>query len=50
MEPAINHKKNNTVKKKWLSTEEGLEYVIHIGEIAFEVPQPDTEILRKVRL
>ena len=50
LEPAVNHKKNNVSQKKWPVTDEVPEYVIHTGEIAFEMTQPETEILRKVRL
>ncbi len=49
-QPVAAHQKNNGVEEKWLVSEEIPEYVIRTGEIGFVMPQPDTKILRKVRL
>ena len=50
LEPAVNHQKNSASQREWLVTEEVPEYVIHTGEISFDITLPETEILRKVRL
>ena len=50
-EPAhVNRQKNKIIQKNWLVAEEVPEYVIHTGEIGFVMTQPETEILKKVRL
>jgi hypothetical protein len=50
LEPTPNHQKNNIIQKEWLVIEEEPEYVIRTGDIEFVMTQPETEILRKVRL
>jgi signal peptidase I len=50
-DPAVHHQKNNIIlQQNWLVAEEEPEYVIHTGEIEFVMTQPETEILRKIRL
>jgi hypothetical protein len=49
-EPAIHHPKSNIIQQNWVVAEEAPEYVIHTGAIEFVTPQPDTEMLKKVRL
>jgi hypothetical protein len=49
-EPAMRRPKNNIIQQNWVVAEEAPEYVIHTGEIEFVMPQPDTEMLKKVRL
>jgi signal peptidase I len=50
LEPAFKYQQNSASQRDWLVTEEVPEYVIHTGEISFEMTLPETEILRKVRL
>ncbi len=47
---AAGHQKTNALKQQWVVVEEMPEYVIRTGEIGFVMSQPETEILKKVRL
>ena len=49
-EPAAHRPKNNIIQQNWLVAEEEPEYVIHTGEIGFVMTQPETEMLKKVKL
>ena len=49
LEPAVNYGKN-TIRENWSVTEKESEYVIHTGEIEFVMTQPETEMLRKIKL
>jgi hypothetical protein len=49
LESSPNLPKNKVLEQAWLVIEEP-EYVIHTGDIEFVMTQPETEILRKVRL
>jgi signal peptidase I len=49
-EPVVYRQKNNIIQKDWVVAEESPEYVIRTGEIGFVMPQPETEMLKKVRL
>jgi len=49
-EPAVHCQKNNIIQRNWVVAEEAPEYVIRTGEIEFVMTQPETEILRKIRL
>ena len=49
-EPVMYHQKNNIIQKEWIVAEEEPEYIIQTGEIGFVMPQPETEMLKKVRL
>ena len=50
LETVSNHQKNSVREKELLIIEEESEYVIRTGNIEFVMAQPETEILRKVRL
>ena len=50
LRPVANYYENNFVEKKLPSPKKNLEYVIHTGEIGFVPQQPETELLRKIRL
>jgi len=41
---------NSFVEKKQPARKKVTEYVIHTGEIGFVMKQPETEVLRKIRL
>lgn len=49
LEPAVNYGKN-TIRENWSIAEKEPEYVIHTGEIEFVMTQPETEMLRKIKL
>jgi signal peptidase I len=48
--PAITRPRNNIIQQQWVVAEETPEYIIHTGKIEFVMPQPETEILKKVQL
>ena len=50
LKPVVNYYENNFVEKKLPAPKKMPEYVIHTGEIGFLMTQPETEILKKVRL
>ena len=50
LEPAGDPYENNFIEEKEPVLTEMPEYVIHTGEIGFVLTQPETEILRKIRL
>jgi signal peptidase len=49
-EPDVYRQRKNIVQKDWLVSEEEPEYIIYTGEIGFVMPQPDNEVLKRVRL
>jgi signal peptidase I len=49
-ESIVSHQKNNIIQKDWLVAEEEPEYIIRTGEIEFVMTEPETEMMRKVRL
>jgi hypothetical protein len=49
-EPIVYRQKNNIIQKDWVVAEEEPKYVIRTGEIEFVLTQPETELLKKVRL
>jgi hypothetical protein len=50
VKPVSNYYENSFVEKKRSAPKKMPEYVIHTGEIGFVLKQPETELLRKIRL
>jgi len=50
LKPVVNYYENNFVEKKLPAPKKMPEYVIQTGEIGFIWQEPETELLRKIRL